>query len=465
MEKQIFENNFIDFASGQNLIFPEQKIVVAVSGGPDSIVLLHLLYQIKKRYRLKLAVAHLNHCLRGEESDRDEDFVRNLAEKYGIMYVSQKSDVKKFSKENRFSIEESARKVRYAFLESVRQKLMFDSIATGHNANDQAETILMNLARGSGIRGLGGIRSKRGCIIRPLLFAERKEIENYAYKLNLPYVIDSSNVSQEHKRNRFRMKVFPAIQEASGHDAVSSIAKTGRIVQDAFDFLVHEAENAYRQIVIQEHSDEIILDIVGFISYFRIIQEIMLIRVVEEFFGCREQISVHLINRLINLIRNGKSGSVVEIGSSLKAYKSGSTLAFINNTRPIEDIIIETGKSYTIPGTLQTFSTYLIKKEEAAISFSENPFVEYADFSKLNSQLKIRSWLPGDWFVPLGMKKRKKIKDFFIDEKVPVYKRHSVPLLTDGTQIVWIAGKRLDDRYKITEDTEIILKLELKEKN
>jgi len=464
MKRLRLENSFFDYISRHNLISPGQKIVVAVSGGPDSVVLLHLLCQIRDNYGIELTAAHLNHTLRGEESDRDEDFVEQLAEKYGVRFISQKSDVKGFAKKNKLSLEDSARRVRYAFLESVRQRLKFDVIATGHHANDQAETIIMNLARGAGIRGMGGIRNKRGKVIRPLLFATRKEIEDYAHQLNIPYVTDSSNISQEYKRNRFRINVLPAIERAAGYDAVKTIARTGYIIQDAQDYLAYEAEKAYKQVVTEENANEIILDIVGFIAYFKIIQEIMLIRIIEDFFCCRECISIHLISRLIDLIQNGRSGSVIEIDQSLKVYKSGSSLAFIKNSEPIEEINIEIGKSYKIPGTLLTFSTCLIEEKKAALSFSGNPFVEYVDFSKLNGQLKIRSWLPGDWFIPLGMERKKKLKNFFIDEKVPVYKRHSVPVVTDSSRIVWVAGKRLDNRFKVTEKTESILKLEIQEK-
>jgi len=456
------QNRFIEYIEAEHLVLPGQRILVAVSGGPDSVVLLHLLHTVIHLYNGSLAVAHLNHNLRDEESLRDQEFVGNLAKNLGLECVIGNATVQEYADTERLSIEEAARIKRYSFLESARKSTESDSIATGHNKNDQAETVLMNLARGAGIRGAGGMRPRRGNIIRPLLFAMRDEIESYAGEHRIPYVTDSSNLEHEYTRNRFRYTVIPAMEQASGHSVVDAVVRNAGINRKALDFLSHERDRAYSACVRCGENDEIVLDIHGFITYFRIVQELVLVKLLEECFPQKHGIGSALIDRLIYQIHSGKKGSVTEIGTSARAYKFDTHVAFVENYEPLTEIPVEAGCTVTIPGTRYALS--LLELHTAEPVFSQNPMVEFTDYSTIKGGLALRGPKPGDRFVPVGMMRSKKLKDFFIDEKVPVYRRSQVPVLTDSTKIVWVCGMRLDNRCAVTENTTRVLRLELLQK-
>jgi len=459
MKLQLYEK-FLGFVKEKNLIETNCKIVVAFSGGPDSAVLLFLLNKLSESMNLKLAAAHLNHCLRADESDADEKFSAEISKEYNIPFFSEKADVKKFSMQNKLSIELGARKVRYDFLEIIRQKLDFDLIATGHNMNDQAETILMNSARGSGIRGLGGIRAKRDRIIRPLLFASRTEIEKFAEENNIKFVTDSSNLKTEYTRNRFRYSVLPAIKNAVGRDPVKNIYQSGEILQRTYDYLEHETGRLFQQCTDTGEYGEIILDILIFRTYFRIVQEQILIKIVEGFTGQNDNcLTSNLINRLLDHVLSGRNGAVTEICKTVRCYHYVSKAVFVKNMKPIGEFEVILNHINKIKETGSELKVTFISGGKTV--FSDDPNLEYIDFDLIKGRLRIRSWKNGDWFYPLGMGKRKKLKDFFIDRKIPSYKKYSIPILTDRESIIWVCGLRLDHRFRITDHTKKILKLEL----
>jgi len=447
------------FTLKHNLFEPGNKILLAVSGGVDSVVLLDLFWNIHSRWNLILAVAHLNHSLRGEMADRDEIFVRNLTRHYGLPFYSSKAAVKEYSKTRKLSLEEGAREVRFNFLESVLNRLRHDRLALAHHANDQAETILMNLLRGSGLRGIGGIRPKRNQIIHPLLFATRQEIEFYAEKNKLNFVIDASNQDKKFLRNRIRWDVLKKLESTVGSHVVSSLCRAGSLVQEAEVFIEQEARKVRQKITTIGSQNEIILDIYKFLTYFKVIQKVILVQILENF-SPEEQVHSSVIGRILRLAEEGRSGGVVELGRDLKVVRTRNKLVFFKQCFSLPETPVNVGDSVVLPQGGARFEATVINRKRKEIVFSSDKNIEYLDYDLLSPPLLLRPYQRGDWFIPLGMKGKKKLQDFFVDEGIPNYLRSSVLLLISGRDILWVIGHRIDNRFKVTKKTERVLKVE-----
>ena len=241
------------------MLKPEDRVVVGVSGGPDSVALLYALHQLSKSYDLTLHVAHLNHGFRGKEALRDARFVEHLAEEMGLSCMVETYDVPAYKKRRSLSSQEAARIVRYQFLEEVRNKVSATKIALGHNANDQAETLMMWLFRGAGLKGLGGMPPVRGVIIRPLIETTRKEIEEFLSKKNIPFVLDSSNQKNEYVRNRIRQEIFPLLEEHYNPQIVKRLVNTAHILSIENDYLENKAQKVLDEITVSEKGTTVVI--------------------------------------------------------------------------------------------------------------------------------------------------------------------------------------------------------------
>jgi len=451
-------SEFEKFIRENCLVSRNEKLLLGVSGGVDSVVLLNLFLIIKNEWNLSISVAHLNHMLRGRYADRDEFFVRDIARQWGVAFYSRRADVREFSRTERCSIEEGARRVRFEFLNDILSRIGYDNIALGHQANDQAETVVMNLLRGSGIRGLRGIRPRSGRVIHPLLFATREMIEEHAHRNNLPYVEDATNKKRHYMRNRIRLDIVKRMEKVMGSHIIKGICRSSISALEVEELLEKETEVAWKSAVSVKSSDEIILDINRFLGYLKAVQKYILIRIIETIFFHR-QIRSFEIDRIYDLICHGKSGSRVILEKGFMAVRSGDTVAFIKRREPFRPVNVRVNGSVTIKGLGLRITTSLIEWRGNRIPQMGNPDVELFDYDKLSFPLVLRSYRMGDRFYPLGMRGKKKLKEFFIDSKIPVYYRSSVPLLTSGEDIVWIVGHRIDERFRITEETRRALKI------
>jgi tRNA(Ile)-lysidine synthase len=444
----------------KSLIRHGDSIIAAVSGGIDSVTLLHLLSRIQRKHGLRLIVAHFNHQLRGKESDLDEAFARRLATKYGYVSAIGRGDITGLSRKRKISIQEAARELRYRFLEDVLKDHNADKIATAHNANDNAETVLLNLCRGTGISGLSGIPVYRPDLhlIRPLLFATRPGIEAYAKRNGLRYRTDSSNRKFHYKRNIIRKKVLPVLAKSLNPKVVETLNRDSEIFSRLEDMILRDANAALETLTRKKTDDTLLLDLSEFKKLHPYMQETIVELAAKPFTGI--PLESKGVASVLSLL-SSQTGARVEVSSRLTVYRDRKHLVFLSGARKLKlEEEVRANKSYEF-GTIR-FSSSIVHPKD--VHWTHDRHTEYVDADKLNKRLILRSWKQGDRFVPFGMEKPKKLSDFFIDEKIPRYEKGSILVLESHGNIMWVCGVRLDNRYRITPSTKRVLKLEFDDK-
>jgi len=430
------------------------KIIVAVSGGIDSMVLLHLLHEIQREHKLTLAVAHFNHELRGKESEEDEAFVLAQSRAYGLECYVERADTGSLAESQKRSLQEVARDLRYAFFSRLRLSLGFDYIATGHHSDDNAETLVFNLFRGAGVQGLSGIPFFRRdlCVIRPLLFTTRDEISAYASSHNLGYREDSSNASAHYTRNFLRQTLLPLVREHINPNLTVTLRRTSELFSRLQEFIASASSEASKSIVQSSTPEEIIINIPQLHRLELFLQENLLHQYAESISHTDIDFStVQSITRL----SHGTSGTSIRLSANVAVYNDRDRLVFTSIHRPQH---YQYRVELNCRHDFESFSFNSSPVSEAQLS--GDPYTEFIDASLLGKELVLRNWREGDWFIPFGMKDKKKVSDFFIDTKVSQLEKNSIPIFVSDDQIVWICGKRLDNRFRISPQTRSIVKLE-----
>lgn len=440
-------NRFREYIELQRLFDPREKILLAVSGGMDSVVLCHLF----SRCGYSFGIAHCNFRLRQAESDRDEEFVKSLAGKYGAPFFVKQFDTAVYAKEHKVSVQVAARELRYGWFEEIRKDYGYAFVATAHHLNDNIETLLINFFRGTGVGGLHGILPVQGKIVRPLLFAKREEIRDYQQQHTLPFVEDSSNLSDKYTRNFFRLKILPLVKEAFPETERILADNTGRF---------REVETLYRQAIAMhlkglrvKKGEE------TFIPLLKLKKSEPLPTIVYELFK-PFSFGYEQSRQIIDLLES-EPGKIA-LSSTHRVVKDRKWLIVspLKSGEPAH-IIIEEGRSKVSAGSLD-LDIRIIPIEKFAMDPS--PETACLDLKKISFPLTLRRWRKGDYFYPLGMKKKKKLSRFFIDQKLSIAAKEKVWVLTTGSRIAWVAGMRIDDRVKITGRTGEVLKLTLSER-
>lgn len=363
-----FFNRFENFIDKYQLLSKNDRVIVGVSGGLDSTVLLDLMMELKERRHFEVAVVHVNHKLRGDESDGDEAFVKGLADNYGIECFIHGADTRAFMVEHKTSIQVGAREIRYKFFQTVKILKNFTKIATAHNANDNAETVLFNLLRGAGTNGLGGIPVKRGEIIRPLLFADRKDIEQYANVKSLHFRMDSSNTKDYYTRNLIRHTLLPQIQQKINPAAITTLNRTAEIFQELSSFINHEVGILYANVAKHFDNEKLVLDIFKLKNSLLFIQENVIIKALKDFVhGEVEYAKVHVIMDLLN----SETGSSIEIGNNVVVYRDRYNLVFIKEEKEPTDFIAE-----VIPGKKYEFEEFYINSDSWNAATCTFPYLQ-----------------------------------------------------------------------------------------
>jgi tRNA(Ile)-lysidine synthase len=432
---------FLNYISQKKLCTTKDKILLTVSGGMDSMVMLHLFRECE----FNISVAHVNFQLRGEESNGDEEFVKEECHKFSIPFFAKQFETAEFALKNSFSIQMAARELRYTWFLELADQQNFDSVATAHHLNDSIETVLLNFTRGSGLEGLDGIETRNGKIIRPLLFATRKQIELYAKENKIAWHEDSSNASDDYQRNFIRHKIIPLLKELnpslenSFTDSMDKISGANALKESGIRHWKKEFEI--------EKNDRVHLGKKGFQNFNN--ADGLLWNVVKHFgFNldqCRQIIkSIH-----------GQSGKKF-YSHEFELIIDREHLIISKQEVGLSEVEIENGNTGAHLGN------YVLKiSETTKTELSNDPSVAKLDAEKLQFPLTWRKWKAGDHFHPLGMRHKKNLSDFFIDQKISVTDKETITVLESGGEIVWVVGHRIDDNYKITNSTKRVVKFEL----
>ena len=437
------------------------RVVVAVSGGPDSVALLHILDALKEVYGIRLHAAHLDHSLRGEESAGDMEFVVSLCEALSVPLTTATEDVAEIAKAGGLSVEAAARKVRYAFLEKVLAETGSKKIATGHSANDQAETVLINLMRGAGLAGLSGMKPAiEGGVVRPLIEARRSEIMAYLEQKDIAYRTDSSNADTRFERNKVRTELIPFIEKEFNPAIVDSLARTASVFSMVYDFFREEVEKSMRTAV-RAQEGRVTVNLELFDAYPEIVKLFTFHRILRALEDDEQVISYDTLSALLNVADKSRSGSRIDIGAGIIALKEFKSIVIGRDLALYEPYEVP----LNVPGETAVESAGYLYRVEVLKDKPQTPDVyrsgesAYFDFDELRLPLVARNWREGDKFVPFGLKGSKKIHDIFIDEKVPISERTLIPLVSDADGVIWVTGVRRADRARVTDKTSTIVKI------
>lgn len=431
-------HKFQDFNKKQAIFSLNGKTLVAVSGGVDSVVLVHLMSKAK----ISLGVAHCNFSLRGKEADKDQQFVEKIAAQLSVPFHTINFETASHATKNGISTQMAARALRYKWFEEIKSNFDYQKVATAHHADDQIETILFNLTKGSGIAGLRGIKTRTELTIRPLLFASKAEIIDYARSNKLEWREDVSNKEDKYSRNLLRNRVIPLLRDIN-----PGLGRTIFDNQERYTAL-EKLLNARTEIV---QSKNLAFKDNGY--------EFKL-----GWYNEKEGSFSVLENTLKTFGFN--LDQCLQIRESLeqsgKQFFSDNYLLIIDRHR----LLIESRNEkqdfeLSIPEDTKQFelneNTYNIKLTQQKVKFDGNNNSAFLDADKVKFPLKVRNWLKGDHFIPLGMKGKKKISDFMIDQKIPVNLKRKIAIFESNGEIFWIAGHRIDDRYKVTSKTQSTL--------
>jgi tRNA(Ile)-lysidine synthase len=444
-----------------DLLEKGESVVMALSGGPDSMALLAVLVSMARELDLSLIVAHYNHGLRGAESDEDEKFSRELAESMGLIFISGKMEQKKVAKG--VSPEDFYRRQRYVFLEKVASDYQAQKIALGHNLQDQAETVLLHLLRGSGLEGLKGFLPKRGGkIIRPLIETSRREIISFLDKSGISYRRDSSNENSMYLRNQIRSELIPYLKEKYNPKIEENLARMAQILRMEDEFIGQYVAEALQSSFIQRHQNRVLINI-DFVNKLQAAVRMRLFKtILEDLSPEKNGISFAHIKSLDNLSQKRESGQRIILPLEIEARREYDNLILESKktcSRQMKyEYTVDIPCSIYVPERNCNISLEPVVKE--SVDFDGKNKI-YLDLDKIQQPLIIRNRRDGDWFQPLGTQGRQKIKNFYIDRKIPVWRRDETMLVVDRLSVICIENMHLDDRVKITAKTKNVLKIEI----
>ncbi|MCP5062910.1 MAG: tRNA lysidine(34) synthetase TilS [Ignavibacteriae bacterium] len=450
--QKTIEQDVIKYIKRHNLLLDAKKIIVALSGGADSVFALHFFYKYKNKYKIEILAVHVNHNLRRSESYKDEKFCNNLCKNFSIPFYSSSVDVKTFAKENKFSVEEAARVLRYNELEKFAVKTKSDLIVTAHNNDDNTETVLLNIASGTGLDGIAGIPIKRDNIIRPFLCVSKNDIKLYLKELNLKYREDSSNKNLELRRNYLRKKIIPLIKKNVNPSLNKVILNSSEVIRNQKEIIEYFISKVIEESV-KSNSRSTSINILKLKKYPKTVWGEVFKNAIQNYTDTEFSFQLSLkLNELIDC----QTGSLIEISKNYVCIKERNQLILKKSDENIfSEIKIKIGQTIQMNNKKFSIEKFDIKD----VSFNKKKFEEIISLPKLKSDFVLREWQDGEFIQPLGMKGKKKISDILTDSKVPNYKRKRQLVLTCGKDIVWLVGLIVSEKYKVTSKTKSILKL------
>ncbi len=474
----------------RQLLEPGQRVVMAVSGGPDSMAMLHLLVELNRTDKLKwhVHVAHFNHQIRGSDADADADFVAAQAKALRLPFTIEREDIPSLAQQAKQSIEETARDRRYAFLERACLRAEAQAVAVAHHADDNAETVLHHILRGTGLRGLAGMPVMRPIspgsevrLIRPLLAFHRAELLAYLEAEKIPYRQDRSNVSDEHTRNRLRNRVFPLLRREFNPQVTDALLRLAEQAQWCEEYLEATAGRTFETLIVNQSDRELVLNVDALLKRSPIIQTELIRRAIATLWArssCRGErldretgsLSFGHLRDVVRLAAARESGRRLSLPGDMTVVRQYRRLVFsLTTSRPRAEAAADV--TVACPGrTVLSFRGLEINTEILGFNYADWPEIrkvkpsgqEWFDFGAVRPPLILRSPRPGERFRPLGAPGSKKLSDYFVDAKVPREQRDRALVLCDQSGPLWVIGHRIDERARIRRQTERALKVGVK---
>lgn len=456
-------NSFVDGVRStiekNNMIESGDTIVIGVSGGADSLCLLHVLNTLKSELQINLFAVHLNHQFRGLDAEEDANFVEKICKDWSIPCKIETFDVSAYAKQQGLSPEEAGREIRYKLFREVKHIVKGNKIAVAQNLNDNIETILMRLVRGTGLEGLKGIDAVRDDIIRPLLAQDRSDIEEYCRQNNLEPRVDKTNLQPIYLRNKIRLELIPYLSQRFNPNIKDAIGRLGQVAREENDYLEQQTEALFKSIG-EIKNNCISIKTESLRSLHPAMQKRLLRKAVEYIATTLKGFEYKHFKGMLELL-DKSTGAAIELPKELKAYISYEKLIICKNIENTDKKCyykLKYNYDNYVNEINASISVKLINSGELS-SIPKSFNTVYIDADKVKHELVVRSRDQGDIFSPIGMKGSKKLKEYFIDKKVPKEDRDQIMLLADGNEIVWILGSIINEKYKITSNTQKVIVL------
>lgn len=445
----------LDYIRRNRLFAPGDRVIVALSGGADSVCLLVVLNELKEELGLELKAVHVHHGLRGKEADRDRDYSRDLSARLGVSFSCVQVDAALYAGEHGMSVEEAGRHLRYQIFEKERLNFSGTKIAVAHHRDDQAETILYNLFRGTGLKGLGGMRPLRDRIVRPLLCVGREEILAYLEEKRISYCEDSTNAQTDYVRNRIRRRILPEIREEVNRRAGENILHAGEMAAQADAYLEKQAEKILKARGVGEMEASGLrpacgIDAAVLLAEDNIIRNYVIRRMIRSVNESMKDITMTHVESAAALLF-GSDRRQVDLPCGLIAVRTNGELWI---KRKEQEEPVDKERDFLLPEL--DFKTFPYKKGQ---EIPKNGYTKWFDYDKIKCALSVRYRKTGDYMTLAGGG-RKTIKSFMIDEKIPKDEREKIPLVAEGSHVLWVIGYRISEYYKITDDTHTVIQIQ-----
>ncbi|NLJ83843.1 MAG: tRNA lysidine(34) synthetase TilS [Halanaerobiaceae bacterium] len=457
---------FKDYIRRENLIEKGESILLGVSGGPDSLTMLDLFCRIRDEYELDLLVFHLNHMFR-QEAFAEAEYVKKVAAGYGLEIIVEEFNVPEYIIEHGYSPEEGARKARFHFLEKWAGEYEIKKIALAHNKDDLVETVFLNIFRGTGLKGLAGIlplaERKNFLIIHPLLDIYRQEIEEYCRNRDLNPCYDRTNEESIYTRNKLRNEIIPELEKEINPGLKGVVYRMALNIREEEAFLNRLGLVKFKECLLKREDERLVLSLEMLKREDKVIRRRIVQNAVRELKGNDLDLYTVHYQAIDDLILSGQTGRFITLPDKIQVRRSYENLFFEIRQQEVQE---EGIGLLEIPGEAEWgdfhFKTGILPVTDKWKEMIGDKNVCFCDLKKIRGPLAIRKRKEGDFFYPFGLKGSKKLKDYLIDEKIPVEERDKIPIIVDNEdKIVWVAGYRVDGRFKIEEDTEEILKIEI----
>lgn len=461
MDDRLFLH-FKRFSEENELLNGIENIVVGVSGGVDSMVLLRLLERLSQDAGFRLHVAHLNHLIRGEMADRDEMLVGDYCRGRNIAFYVKRVNIPEYAEKEGISLEMAGRKARYSFFMEVKENLPNSVIATGHTLDDHVETVLLRFFRGTGIDGLRGIPIKEGDIIRPIRFARKKDLYQFAKSDEVPFNEDHTNFLEIYPRNIIRHAIVPRLEKDINPNVLGAVNNLSGMAEEFMDYLKGVLDELYKGFVEERSENLICLRVKGSGNLHPFLVKAFLRNIMIDFGVDPSKVTYSKIDRLYRLICEGHAGKRYDLGDNISFYIDRDKF-YLKVEKLVNWNEIEVPRNGLVENQYFAVRTEVVRREDLRFE-RDNRNVEFLDFDKVKGRLILRKWRQGDRIRPLGMKGYKKVSDVFVDYKVPLWKKEMIPVLVDNEEVVWVCGLVISDNYKIDERTKNILRIEYYEK-